>query len=185
MKADILEKKTFSNSFPRSWQLFAQWRGGYNLSFRVQLALERSRNPKKYLDYVLFGRSHFADIHPCVHGCHGGKITLHLLFGWSLDKDEKSLDQSKQFSWQFGSIQTKAFPNPDQPPLEIFLINQYFCTKNKIIDNEKWKLLETLQYTIKEFNNGNVVCSTMHCPNGSRWGGGREKGCTDFVYSIV
>ena len=100
-----------------------------------------------------------------------GKITLHLLFGWSLDKDEKSLDQSKQFSWQFGSIQTKAFPNPDQPPLEIFLINQYFCTKNKIIDNEKWKLLETLQYTIKEFNNGNVVCSTMHCPNGSRWGG--------------
>ena len=114
-----------------------------------------------------------------------GKITLHLLFGWSLDKDEKSLDQSKQFSWQFGSIQTKAFPNPDQPPLEIFLINQYFCTKNKIIDNEKWKLLETLQYTIKEFNNGNVVCSTMHCPNGSRWGGGREKGCTDFVYSIV
>ena len=27
-----------------------------------------------------------------------GKITLHLLFGWSLDKDEKSLDQSKQFS---------------------------------------------------------------------------------------
>ena len=113
-----------------------------------------------------------------------GKIALHLLFGWSLDKDKKSLDQSKQFSWQFGSIQTKAFPNPDQPPLEIFLINQYFCTKNKIIDNEKWKLLETLQYTIKEFNNGNVVCSTMHCPNGSRWGG-CEKGCTDFVYSIV
>ena len=27
-----------------------------------------------------------------------GKIALHLLFGWSLDKDEKSLDQSKQFS---------------------------------------------------------------------------------------
>ena len=54
---------------------------------------------------------------------------------------------------------------------EFFLIDQYFCTKNKIIDNEKWKLLETLQYTIKEFNNGNVVCSTMHCPNGSRWGG--------------
>ena len=90
-----------------------------------------------------------------------GKIVIHLLFGWSLDKDKKSLDQSKQFSWQFGSIQTKAFPNPDQPPLEIFLIDQYFCTKNKIIDNEKWKLLETLQYTIKEFNNGNVVCSTI------------------------
>ena len=83
----------------------------------------------------------------------------------------KGSDQSKQFSWQFGSIQTKAFPNPDQPPLAIFLINQYFCTKNKIIDNEKWKLLETLQYTIKEFNNYNVVCSTMHCPDGSRWGG--------------
>ena len=27
-----------------------------------------------------------------------GKIALHLLFGWSLDKDKKSLDQSKQFS---------------------------------------------------------------------------------------
>ena len=25
------------------------------------------------------------------------KIALHLLFGWSLDKDKKSLDQSKQF----------------------------------------------------------------------------------------
>ena len=25
-----------------------------------------------------------------------GKIALHLLFGWSLDKDKKSLDQSKQ-----------------------------------------------------------------------------------------
>ena len=25
-----------------------------------------------------------------------GKIALHLLFGWSLDKDQKSLDQSKQ-----------------------------------------------------------------------------------------
>ena len=25
-----------------------------------------------------------------------GKIVLHLLFGWSLDKDQKSLDQSKQ-----------------------------------------------------------------------------------------
>ena len=73
-----------------------------------------------------------------------GKITLHLLFGWSLDKDEKSLEQSKQFSWQFGSIQTKAFPSPDQPPLEIFLIDQYFCTKHKIVDYEKWKLLETL-----------------------------------------
>ena len=27
-----------------------------------------------------------------------GKIALHLLFGWSLDKDKKSLDQSKQIS---------------------------------------------------------------------------------------
>ena len=27
-----------------------------------------------------------------------GKIALHLLFGWSLDKDKKCLDQSKQFS---------------------------------------------------------------------------------------
>ena len=27
---------------------------------------------------------------------NGGKILLHLLFGWSLDKDQKSLDQSKQ-----------------------------------------------------------------------------------------
>ena len=27
---------------------------------------------------------------------HIGKIVLHLLFGWSLDKDQKSLDQSKQ-----------------------------------------------------------------------------------------
>ena len=25
-----------------------------------------------------------------------GKIVLHALFGWSLDKDQKSLDQSKQ-----------------------------------------------------------------------------------------
>ena len=124
------------------------------------------KSPQKYKKTF----SRIIDAHPFSVE-KGGKITLHLLFGWSLDKDEKSLDQSKQFSWQFGSIQTKAFPNPDQPPLEIFLINQYFCTKNKIIDNEKWKLLETLQYTIKEFNNGNVVCSTMHCPNGSRWGG--------------
>ena len=31
-------------------------------------------------------------------GDHDGKIALHLLFGWSLDKDKKSLDQSKQFS---------------------------------------------------------------------------------------
>ena len=67
-----------------------------------------------------------------------GKITLHLLFGWSLDKDKKSLDQSKQFSWKFG-VWTYHF----------------FCTKHKIIENEKWKLLETLQYTIKEFNNDN------------------------------
>ena len=100
-----------------------------------------------------------------------GKIALHLLFGWSLDKDKKSLDQSKQFSWKFGSIQIKAVPNPDHPPLGIFWTYHFFCTKHKIIENEKWKLLETLQYTIKEFNNGNVVCSTMHCPNGSRWGG--------------
>ena len=28
--------------------------------------------------------------------CQFGKIILHLLFGWSLDKDQKSLDQSKQ-----------------------------------------------------------------------------------------
>ena len=27
---------------------------------------------------------------------NNGKIVLHLLFGWSLDKDQKSLDQSKQ-----------------------------------------------------------------------------------------
>ena len=27
-----------------------------------------------------------------------GKIALHLLFGWNLDKDKKSFDQSKQFS---------------------------------------------------------------------------------------
>ena len=33
-----------------------------------------------------------------VNHSHPGKIALHLLFGWSLDKDEKSLDQSKQFS---------------------------------------------------------------------------------------
>ena len=29
-----------------------------------------------------------------------GKIALHLLFGWSLDKDQKSLDQSKQTHYQ-------------------------------------------------------------------------------------
>ena len=73
-----------------------------------------------------------------------GKITLHLLFGWSLDKDEKSLDQSKQFSWKFGSIQIKAIPNPDHPPLGIFWTYHFFCTKHKIIENEKWKLLHTL-----------------------------------------
>jgi len=33
-----------------------------------------------------------------VLGIFLGKIALHLLFGWSLDKDKKSLDQSKQFS---------------------------------------------------------------------------------------
>ena len=97
-------------------------------------------------------------------------------------KIKKSLDQSKQFSWKFGSIQIKAVPNPDHPPLGIFWTYHFFCTKHKIIENEKGKLLETLQYTIKEFNNYNVVCSTMHCPYVSR---GRGKGCTDFVYSIV
>ena len=113
-------EKNILKFFSPQLTAFCTMEGGYNLSFRVQLALERSRNPKKYLDYVLFGRSHFADIHPCVHGCHGGKITLHLLFGWSLDKDEKSLDQSKQFSWQFGSIQTKASQTPTNHPLKFF-----------------------------------------------------------------
>ena len=103
------------------------------------------------------GASVWSVLHLIVYGEKHGKITLHLLFGWSLDKDEKSLDQSKQFSWQFGSIQTKAFPNPDQPPLDFFLIHQYFCTKHKIIDNEKWKLLKTLKYTIEELNSGNVL----------------------------
>ena len=120
-----------------------------------------------------------------IHIAYRGKIALHLLFGWSLDKDEKSLDQSKQFSWQFGSIQTKAFPNPDQPPLEILLTYQYFCTKHKIIYNEKWKLLETLQYSIKEFNSGNVVCSNMHCPNGGGWGGGACKGLPGFLWHFL
>ena len=78
-----------------------------------------------------------------------GKITLHLLFGWSLDKDEKSLDQSKQFSWKFGSIQIKAIPNPDHPPLGIFWTYHFFCTKHKIIENEKWKLLHTLIVAIE------------------------------------
>ena len=32
---------------------------------------------------------------------------LHLRFGWSLDKDQQSLDESKQIPLQFGSIQTK------------------------------------------------------------------------------
>ena len=73
-----------------------------------------------------------------------GKIALHLLFGWRLDKDKKSLDQSKQFSWKFGSIQIKAIPNPDHPPLGIFWTYHFFCTKHKIIENEKWKLLHTL-----------------------------------------
>ena len=55
-------------------------------------------------------------------GCRGscGKIALHLLFGWSLDKYQKSLDQSKLISGQFRSIQTKAFPNPDQPGVREF-----------------------------------------------------------------
>ena len=35
------------------------------------------------------------------------KIVLHLRFGWSLDKDQQSLDESKQIPLQFGSIQTK------------------------------------------------------------------------------
>ena len=38
---------------------------------------------------------------------------------------------------QFGSIQTKAVPNPDQPPLRIFWTYYFFCTKHKIIENEK------------------------------------------------
>ena len=53
-------------------------------------------------------------------GKPGGKIALHLLFGLSLDKGQKSSDQSKQISWQFGSLQTKAFPNLNQPPLKFF-----------------------------------------------------------------
>ena len=35
---------------------------------------------------------------PQLSNSQDGKIALHLLFGWSLDKDKKSLDQSKQFS---------------------------------------------------------------------------------------
>ena len=38
---------------------------------------------------------------------------------------------------QFGSIQIKAVPNPDQPPLGIFWTYHFFCTKHKIIENEK------------------------------------------------
>ena len=86
-----------------------------------------------------------------------GKIALHLLFGWSLDKDQKSLDQSKQISREFGWIQTKAFPNPD---------------------HEKGKLLETLQYTIKEFNNG-IMWSVKICMDG-----GAYKGLHGFVMAL-
>ena len=76
-----------------------------------------------------------------------GKIVLHLLFGWSLDKDQKSLDQSKQISWQFGKIQTKAFPNPDQPPLE------FFWYINTSVPNIKLKTVKVAgNSTIKEFN---------------------------------
>ena len=114
-----------------------------------------------------------------------GKIVLHLLFGLSLDKHQKSLDQSKQILWQFGSIRTKTFPNPDQPPLELFLIYQYFCTKHKIIDNEKWKLLETLHYTIKEFNNG-IMWSVQICiaRMGLDGGEGARKGLLGFVVAL-
>ena len=35
------------------------------------------------------------------------KFLLHLRFGWSLDKDQQSLVQSKQIQSHFGSIQTK------------------------------------------------------------------------------
>ena len=41
----------------------------------------------------------WADYWPGTWECvikNNGKIVLHLLFGWSLDKDQKSLDQSKQ-----------------------------------------------------------------------------------------
>ena len=156
------------------------------LNFMVSSQFNFSFN-RKWFTFFLLIEEHGSKEISKKYRCRwpSGKIALHLLFGWSLDKDKKSLDQSKQFSWKFGSIQIKAIPNPDHPPLGIFWTYHFFCTKHKIIENEKWKLLETLQYTIKEFNNYNVVCSTMHCPDGSRWGGGRGKGCTDFVYSIV
>ena len=70
-----------------------------------------------------------------------GKNILHLqpyhLFGFCLDcyiESQNSLDRSK----------LRLSQTPTIHPSEFFWTYHFFCTKHKIIENEKWKLLHTL-----------------------------------------
>ena len=67
------------------------------MRFNLVLIMSFALLVRNSLAIMLLYIYHYAyDQYLCFPDC--GKITLQLLFGWSLDKDEKSLDQSKQFS---------------------------------------------------------------------------------------
>ena len=74
------------------------WRS-QNVPFQLQISLD-------FVDEKIWGRLK-ARTHWRKENVLEQKIVLHLRFGWSLDKDQQSLDESKQIPLQFGSIQTK------------------------------------------------------------------------------
>ena len=110
-----------------------------------------------------------------------GKNTLHLqpyhLFGFCLDcytETQNSLDRSKL--------------RPSQTPINH--PSEFFGHITFSVPNIKLQKMKSESccklYNIQSKNSIMIIWSviTMHCPDGSRWGG-PGKGCTDFVYSIV